>query len=439
MNAELASRRIDSTANPEEQFVKRNELQEAPRKISSDDFLVNISLDNKKRLKKELRKEANLDCILNNLIGLSELSDDDSAILKENLNQFLSPESYGLDIESAIKTIRRTKEKMVGFDGISQEIILKSFGAIALKKYYTPEEIDCFFSSVNFQLNPADHNNFAKIDHNRLIIFEEAFKQEFSREQFEFLILHEIGHIVDASKVLESQIIDEEGVDQNNNDKFLSLLQSMPIELQNQYSIDVYKNNPDEGLKELKAHFLAMWAKNRNDPVGFTLDRINRTNAETIETLFKDKRKFVGAFKKAFADKDLNILADRSDNPELVKELIKNSSEIFEYLEKTWKEKKEELGDTFYDLLSDVNTEQKEFDFYEEEPTEQITEAEALKDEDSTLQGDFSDKKTDFQKDDSNLTPNKTSKDIVGLSDVYVSTKELLKSMASGLDIFGFN
>jgi len=342
---------------PEKNFELPEQAEQDGKEQPEDDQ-DEIPADTMKELLREVEQIDNISSMLDFLIKLSEDSkENDPASFLQALNRENKSNGLHFDATAAYLAIKSTSEKLVGFDDPAKATrVLKAFGGIAGKEYFSGEELGCFFDSVELRPYQND-NNFAMHSNGKLVLFTNTFENnsdqpKYSDDQLEFLILHETGHAVDASSVLESDVGDN-GEAEDNSGEFDALVNQIPVEQRDQYSVDNQKHGDETVMKETKATLIAIWAKHKGDKEGFALERINRINKQTLREVFGDLRRFAPILRKAEAAKNADLLKAKAAEGkiEMLNKLIENSRDIHDYIDGKWHNAQIEMGEDFQEAL----------------------------------------------------------------------------------------
>lgn len=392
---------------------------------------VKIPKEKSPKVFKELEENLDYECLLNMVLDLYDTNDGESFDIIKKASAFLDKEeSHNYNVEAAIKTARLIKEKLNGFEPQNEKVVLRAFTDIALRNYFSPEELNAFFSKINYEEN-SNQKSFAHLEYNELSLNKNTF-DGLTPEKIEFQILHEIGHIIDYSHALnpDNEESDEEA---SENDEFSDLIQEIPIEMQNRYSINISKESEEQGWSEVKANLLAIWARNQNNPNGFFLERLNRTEPGLLKRLFKKKKIFTKKYVEAKEKNDLNFLRGviGPDNLESFDRLVENSERIFQYLTEKWKNSKELSGENFYEQL------QIQDDDFEIDELLDLDTMNMQNNSDSIPEDMASNQKQPKESSGNTPAAPKQTKKSTSIADVAVSVKDIFKACADDFDLFG--
>jgi len=266
------------------------------------------------------------------------------------------------DFCSALEVTSDANTKLQSKESLPQNVferVTKTFFWIAAKQYYSPDELKSFFSSI--EVRNGDGKNTAKIESNHLVLFDTVFdqtdgKQNYNDEELEYYVLHEIGHIIDYSKVLEGDY-EPEFANEDYESEMTRIVSEIPLNLQDVYS----KSMGELGYHEAIAHLTAVWSKHRNDFDGFFLDRMLRTNEEALVRIFGTEENLKAMYFEC-KDNENPILAMRRfvQDENIFNALFENSHQIFNYLNTGWAQGKLSLGSEFYDRLANIEGEENE-------------------------------------------------------------------------------
>lgn len=283
-----------------------------------------------------------------------------------------------LNIDKALEVYDLLKDKFYGFSEENLLEINKVFISVAAQEHIEPLILNAAFARIEFNGSKETSDKIAKIENNNLIIFSSMFKNSNSGKasiplrQKESILLHELGHVVDFSGVLNEEAasnLDEEGNEYDSMDNdFNDVIKKIPLELNDKYTIEINNTNPENTLCELKATLFAIWARNKNNPNGFVMDRLNQMNASMIQKIFKGNPTEI---------KERICLAKSENNPNILKEnvapgleetfdsFIDNSLEIHTFISERWD--KASKDPEFLEQLSNIgNLDFNEYADYDE-------------------------------------------------------------------------
>lgn len=333
--------------------------------------------------------------------------------------------------ERIFETLLSRSEDETPEQKLALNYLKKIFMGIAAKGYYSSEELESFFSQISYQENSESETQLARIEDGKLTIFDNLLKAgkngERDQEKIEFILLHEIAHIIDKSGILNAESeFENEG--ENFGPGLESIIKSVPAKFNDPYSISCMAEGENVFLLEAAAHLIATWSKHRGDFDGFLLERLARMNPETQKAIFGPN--INRALLQEAITKNALDLRDLAVDKESYDQVYQNSIEMFDYFENGWDYAKENLGDAFYEKIRSLG----EFDitdYYDQE-------MEDLPEENSNEQPgeDESDGQPIDDKDDGTKTQGaKTKSKRSFFGEIFASGKAMFASF-NDLDIF---
>lgn len=371
------------------------------------------------------------------------IGDDDSEYQEKiitHIKDVVAEKGLELNIDSAIQAIHDCDSKISFLETEKEadenEKILErvriAFASISAKNYYEIEELNAVFNQIEFRKTENPESKYiAKIEGNVLVVFDSIIREKdkkylFDDETVEFFILHEIGHIIDESGVLNRESFELEDFE----DELADLIAEVPLELQDNYSKNF--KNPEAARKEIKAHLLAIWAKNRGNFQNFFFERLMRTNPEGQKIIFGDN--LDKAYLAGKAGKSTEEISSYAVDQERFKLLQENSKRVFDFLENVWPTAKNEMGDEFYQALGNIGEfEFDEFDQYFDDDFDQMPQSQ-FSEASAGSSGDI--QKSDNTKIGSSQVGNKGTEKKGTVGEVFKGSLDLLNAF-SELSPFG--